>query len=58
MAKVFECGAVVPGCNFVTHGESESDLVMKAVEHLRSSHEVEHPSERFKDKIRAVIKDD
>ena len=57
MAKVFKCGMVVPGCDFVLHGEDEAELIMKAAEHLRSSHDVEHPSEQLKARIRNVIKD-
>ena len=58
MTKVFECGAVVPGCNFTTHGQSEDEVVMNATEHLRTAHEVEHVTERLKARIRAAIKDD
>lgn len=58
MAKLFECGSVVPGCNFVIHAEDESEAMIRAVEHLRASHEVEHLSERLKARIRSVIKDD
>lgn len=58
MAKVFECGSVVPGCNFVTHGESEDEVMMKAADHLHSAHEVEHLSQRLQERVRAVIRDD
>lgn len=55
MAKVFECGAVVPGCKYVAHGEDASDLMINAAEHLRSSHEIENLSDQLKAKIRAAI---
>ncbi len=58
MAKVFECGSVVPGCEFVLHDEDESELMIRAVEHMRSTHEVEHISEPLVTRIRSVIKDD
>ena len=58
MAKVIECGAVVPGCNFIIHGADEAEIIVKMAEHLRSTHDVEHLSEQLKVKIRAVIRDD
>ena len=58
MAKVFECGSVVPGCEFVLHDEDESELMIRAIEHMRSMHEVEHISEHLVTRIRSVIKDD
>jgi predicted small metal-binding protein len=58
MVKVFECGSVVPGCNHVIHAEDESELMVEAIRHLRSAHEVEHLTERLKARLRAVIKDE
>jgi predicted small metal-binding protein len=58
MAKVIECGAVVPGCNFMIHGVDEAEIIVKMVEHLGSAHDVEHLSEQLKARIRAVIRDD
>ncbi len=58
MGKVFECGSVVPGCHYVTHGANEDEVLVKAADHLHSAHEVEHLSERLKERIRAVVRDD
>jgi predicted small metal-binding protein len=57
MGKVFECRSVVPGCEIVVHGESESEVMIKAAEHARAVHGIEHLSEALKAKIRAAIKD-
>lgn len=57
MSKALECRTVVPGCNFVIHGESEEDVMMKAEEHARSVHGVEHISEQLKAKIRSAIRE-
>jgi predicted small metal-binding protein len=57
MGKVFECRSVVPGCEIVVHGESESEVMIKAAEHARAVHGIEHLSESLKAKIRAAIKD-
>lgn len=58
MTKVIQCGSVVPGCNFVIHGVDEAEIIAKMAEHLASAHDVEHPSEQLKARIRAAIKDD
>jgi predicted small metal-binding protein len=55
--KVLACRSVVPGCNFVVHGESDEDVVMKEEEHARRIHEVEHVSEQLTTKIRAAIRE-
>ena len=57
MDKVLECRSVVPGCEIVMHGENEEDVMMKAAEHARSAHGVEHMSEELKSKVRAAIKE-
>ncbi len=58
MTKVFECGSVVPGCESVLHDEDENELMIRAVEHMRSTHEVEHISEPLVTRIRSVIKEE
>jgi predicted small metal-binding protein len=58
MTKVFECSSVVPGCQSVLHEEDEGELMIRAVEHMRSIHEVEHVSEQLVTRIRSVIKDE
>lgn len=55
MSKVLECRTVVPGCNYVVHGDSEEDIMMKAEDHARTAHAVEHMSEQLKAKIRSAI---
>jgi predicted small metal-binding protein len=58
MSKRLECRSIVPGCNFVAHGENEDDLMMKAADHARAAHGVEHLSEPLRAKIKASIKDE
>jgi predicted small metal-binding protein len=57
MSKVLECRSVIPGCNFVVHGDSEDDVLMKEEEHAQRVHGVEHISEQLKAKIRSAIKE-
>lgn len=58
MRKKLECGSIVPGCNFVAHGENEDDIMAKAAEHARTAHGVDHMSEQLKAKVKASIKDE
>lgn len=51
------CGSIVPGCDFVAHADSEDELMMKAAEHARTAHGVEHMSDELKAKVRAVIRE-
>jgi len=57
MSKILKCGSVFPGCDFVLHGESEEEIIMKAHEHARSVHEVERMSDALKAKVRLSIQD-
>lgn len=58
MSKTLKCGAVIPGCEFVAHGETEGDILMKEAEHVRAAHGVGRISEDLKTKIKAAIKDE
>jgi len=40
------------------HDGDESELMIRAVEHMHSMHEVEHVSENLVTRIRSVIKDE
>ncbi|THV24666.1 DUF1059 domain-containing protein [Peteryoungia ipomoeae] len=44
--KRFDCGTLVPGCDWHTRAEDEAEVVRRAVEHLRVTHgeEVIRPS--------------
>jgi predicted small metal-binding protein len=58
MSKVLECGAVFPGCKFVIHGDSDDEVMLKAMEHARAEHDTPSMSERLKARVRAAIKDE
>ncbi len=36
--KTFECGTLVPGCDWHTTAEEEAEIVRRTVEHLKSAH--------------------
>ena len=37
--KTFECGTLVPGCDWHTTADSDSEIVSRAVEHIRHAHD-------------------
>jgi predicted small metal-binding protein len=55
--KTLDCGTVVPGCNFVAHGDSEADLMLVIAQHAKAVHGVERLSNDLKTKMRASIRD-
>jgi len=58
MTKVFECASVVPGCHSVLQEEDEGELMIRAVEHMRSIHEIRDVSAQLVSRIRSVIRDE
>lgn len=36
--KTFECGTLVPGCDWHTTAESEGEIVRRAIEHMKNAH--------------------
>lgn len=36
--KRFECGSLVPGCDWHTEAEDAAEIVRRAAEHLRTAH--------------------
>lgn len=59
MAKVFECGRAGPVCNAKITGETEDDVLQKAVEHARDDHGVDlSGSSTFVGYVRSIIRDE
>ncbi|PWE56854.1 small metal-binding protein [Metarhizobium album] len=36
--RLFECGSLVPGCDWHTRAENDAEIVRRAVEHMRNTH--------------------
>ncbi len=53
--KVLRCGTVFPGCNFVSHGESEAEVLAKIAEHARQAHDMTHLSNALRARIVAQM---
>lgn len=58
MARVLKCGSVVPGCQFVAHGESDADILHKLSDHARGTHGIERLSSDLKARVRSAIQEE
>lgn len=54
----FECGTLVPGCDWHTRAQEDAEVVHRAVEHMRSVHGETHMRENMIDNIKARIRSD
>ncbi|MCJ8148387.1 DUF1059 domain-containing protein [Shinella sp. H4-D48] len=36
--RLFECGSLVPGCDWHTRASDDAEVVRRAVEHMRTAH--------------------
>ena len=55
--KTFRCGTLVPGCSWETSADEEAEVVLRAVEHLRSAHSEGVVRENMVENIKSRIKD-
>ncbi|MGF9691843.1 DUF1059 domain-containing protein [Rhizobium sp. 0TCS1.26] len=54
----FECGSLVPGCDWHTRANEDAEVVRRAVDHLRTAHGEDIIRETMVDNIKARISDD
>lgn len=55
--KRFDCGTLVPGCDWHSQATSEAELVRRASEHLRTAHGESHIRPKMVDEIKSRIKE-
>ncbi len=36
--KIFECGTLVPGCQWHTSDSNEAEIVQRSVDHMKTAH--------------------
>jgi predicted small metal-binding protein len=53
--KTFECGTLVPGCQWHTEAEETAEVVRRAAEHLRSAHGEEEVRPNMIEQIKARV---
>ncbi|CAN7411242.1 MULTISPECIES: DUF1059 domain-containing protein [Neorhizobium] len=56
--RLFECGTLVPGCQWHTRADEDAEVVRRAVEHLRTVHGEEIIRENMVENIKARIRDE
>ena len=56
--RLFECGSLVPGCEWHTRANDDAEVVRRAVEHLRTAHGETIIRENMVDNIKARIVDE
>jgi predicted small metal-binding protein len=54
--KEFQCGTLVPGCEWHTQAEEDAEIVRRAVEHLKSTHGETVVRENMVDNIKRRIR--
>lgn len=55
--KSFECGTLVPGCQWHTEATDSAEVVRRATEHLRSAHGEEEIRPGMVEQIKARVHD-
>ena len=53
--RLFDCGSLVPGCNWHTRAEEDAEIIRRAVDHLRTAHGEETIRETMVTNIKARI---
>jgi predicted small metal-binding protein len=56
--RLFECGTLVPGCDWHTRAAEDAEVVRRAVEHMRQVHGETVIRETMVDNIKARIRDE
>ena len=56
--RLFECGSLVPGCEWHTRANDDAEVVRRAVEHMRSAHGETMIRESMVDHIKERIVDE
>lgn len=57
MPKTLSCSDVGPDCDFVATGETDEEIMAKAVEHGRAEHGFDEVPPELAEKARAAIRD-
>lgn len=53
--KQFQCGTLVPGCDWHTRNDREAEIIRRATEHLRETHGETVIREKMVEAIKARI---
>lgn len=56
--RLFECGTLVPGCQWHTRADDDAEVVRRAVEHMRQAHGETIIRETMVDNIKSRIREE
>jgi predicted small metal-binding protein len=57
MEKRLSCRDVTVDCDFIACGKTEDEVMQKAADHARTSHNMSEISKEVHDKVRSAIRD-
>jgi predicted small metal-binding protein len=57
MMRELRCADLIPGCDFVAQGTSDSDVMKKTAEHARRAHRMVAIAMEVEKQARAAIRD-
>ncbi|WEZ82925.1 DUF1059 domain-containing protein [Rhizobium sp. 32-5/1] len=53
--RLFECGSLVPGCDWHTRADSDAEVIRRTVEHMKQTHGETTIRETMIENIRARV---
>ena len=53
--KHFNCGDIVPGCDWTIDGQSEDDVLSGVADHAREAHGMDEVPSEVEERIRGLI---
>ncbi len=56
--RLFECGSLVPGCEWHTRADSDAEVIRRAVEHMKQAHGETTIRENMIENIRSRVVDE
>ncbi|MGV1914793.1 DUF1059 domain-containing protein [uncultured Agrobacterium sp.] len=56
--RLFECGTLVPGCEWHTRADEDAEVIRRSVEHMRQAHGETIIRETMVENIKARIRDE
>jgi predicted small metal-binding protein len=55
--REFQCGTLVPGCDWTTVAEDDAEVVRRAVEHLKTAHGEDTVRQNMVENIKGRIRE-
>ena len=56
--RLYECGTLVPGCEWHTRAEEDAEVVRRAVDHMRQAHGEDVTRENMVENIKTRIRNE